>query len=477
MKKFNYILAAFAAIASFASCNKNNADVPETNVNNYTIYVEGNEWAEDAVKSSYAPGTGITIAGNEKMCLLSKDAFEDASYKSYVESGKYKNYVIKAHGDNCVYHIDSGVLPKVTNTDGSSRENDIWFPVIPYSQLMVRPNGALDKIALCAGPVQFPKADSFDPMKDFLVGKPFKFNGSETAEVKNWKRILAPVCVKVKGLPNTSIHVASMTLDVTNLAGYSALVMGEKPSDCYAIPETGRTASPTVTAVYEEPLAQNADGTWHVWFMVYPQDISGKTLTLDVSTNDKTYSRTVTLNDNIEFRNDKLNEITIDLSKPGTTVVKSLTQVLINQKFVKGEQSLIGSDGSFLNWTLTPDSGNGVASSLDNKSDILSGMRVNTGQSITLPYTAGVKKIRVYTHPLNPNNSSAMFLSLNGSTDDALRKRTNFGDGKSTVIGEGGFVTFDLSSLSSYSELVMKMVPENTSKTEKIVSSAFTFLY
>ncbi len=404
MKKIS-LFAAVAALAVFSSCNKEQkfdktieASAPAgTEV---LIKVNDAQWTDDT-KTAYTPGTGISLTGTELMSLYYYNGERyNASNNDYIKASPT--------GDPGQY---SFTIPAAA--EGFTH----WYGVMPYSKQLNSFNSTGTAVRLHLGPVQFPGANTFDPMADYLVAQPFDVSGTTGADeavINSFKRLFAPLCLAITGLESgDKIYTATLKLSqeptgTSALCGYMFLAMDDTYAGTYV---NGVNAeSNAISAEYANGLAAMGD-SWPVWLMVNPITIeAGCNLILTVSTADKTYNRTVTLPAAATLSTSTLNRITVNIKGEGYTVSESVTQDFTEQTLT-GTQTLTASDGSSLTW-VSSISNTFTSAGNDDGSGIASAMYAH--KSFTFPTIPGklITGARIISHPASRYGGTAATATL-----------------------------------------------------------------
>lgn len=365
------------------------------------LKVNDAEWtAESPSKTAYAEGIGVALTGTEMLSLM------------YEKDKLYYTDYTKASPT-----LDAGIysFSMPAAAEGAAR----WYGVMPYSKWLIGLTGTGTSIKLRLGPVQFPEANSFDPHCDYLLARPFTVNGS-TAEITAFKRLFAPLYLSISGLPEGS-KIYTITMSLSQAASkYNALtgLYYLTPSENYdeaVISNVDETSmGNAVSAEYGSGLAAK-DDIWPVWLMVNPITINaGGTLTVSLSTQDRTYTRTVTLPSTQTLSTDIINKIKFDITGPGSTSRLSVTQDFAN-KTLGGTKTLTASDGSSMEWVTTTT--REYRSADDGNSGIKGALMLNN-TSFTFPEIEGMRIVgaRVFTHPSSRSNSGAnVALTVDGT--------------------------------------------------------------
>ncbi|MBO4341040.1 MAG: hypothetical protein J5835_06385 [Bacteroidales bacterium] len=418
MKK-NYLYAALAVFGIFASCNKQQPETtvtPDTTGTEVLLKVNDALWTDDT-KTAYTPGVGVGLTGVEMISL-------------YYQTDE-------THFDGNIKASPSATPGEYTFTIPAAADGKThWFGLMPYSSHVNGFNSQKTSVTLRLGPVQFPAANSFDPHCDYMVAKPFDVMGvagEETGEIVSFKRLFAPLCVAVTGLEEgDKIYTATLSLSQEPvaknlLAGIAFVHMNDDYAGNTTEIGTG-AAGNAVSAEYATGLAA-IDGSWPIWLMVNPMSIeAGGTMTLCVSTADKTYTRTVTLPSPQTLGMDQLNRITFNIKGDNYIVAESVTQDFTAQTLT-GTQTLTASDGSSLSWVSSIT--RTFSSASDNDSGITGAMYAH--QPFTFPTIPGKNIVgaRIFCHPASRygGGASASTLTVDGTEYNYNLANFNGNDG------------------------------------------------
>ncbi len=412
MKKIGKI-AMIAVLGLFASCIKE-ADrgasvVTESKGSMVFLTVKDEAWTDDGTKTAYYPEESkVRLTGDELMSLYYYNGERyNASNNDYIKASPT--------GDPGQY---SFTIPAAA--EGFTH----WYGVMPYSKQLNSFNSTGTAVRLHLGPVQFPGANTFDPMADYLVAQPFDVSGTTGADeavINSFKRLFAPLCLAITGLESgDKIYTATLKLSqeptgTSALCGYMFLAMDDTYAGTYV---NGVNAeSNAISAEYADGLAA-VDGRWPIWLMVNPITLtagSGETLTLSVSTAEKTYTRTVELPKEVSISNEKLSQIKINIKGEGYTVAESVTQDFTEQTLT-GTQTLTASDGSSLTW-VSSISNTFTSAGNDDGSGIASAMYAH--KSFTFPTIPGklITGARIISHPASRygGNAATATLTVDGT--------------------------------------------------------------
>ena len=374
-----------------------------------TMYVEGNEWIPEAdTRTAYEPGVGIDWTGNETFAIYYGDPDKAATATSenkYMQ--KATDVTALGGGKYSFKHEDLGI---------SAYDYSVIVPDIATTGLQGAGKSATFKLS----PVQTPGANTYDPNYDILFGQgAFGIAPAEELEITRFKRVTAPLRLSLSDgagvIGDEKIHAATISFSQAaagqnGFAGTLYLNFGYEYEDCKVNSFTAPSSS--VTAVYAEGLSK--DGSiWPVWYSVHPATFdAGGELTVTVTTETKTVSRTITLASAASIQADILNNLAFDISGEGYVETESLYWNFTELSGTLSAQQT-ASDGNPYNWGFESCQ---IWNGNDASGILPSSLRANANDGqITLPTIAGkqISKIRLYAHP--NNNTSGNTISLNGA--------------------------------------------------------------
>lgn len=374
-----------------------------------TVYVEGNRWLPDTgTRTAYMPGTGVDWTGNETFAIYYGDPDKAATATSenkYMQ--KATDVTALGGGKYSFKHEDLGI---------SAYDYSVIVPDIATTGLQGAGKSATFKLS----PVQTPGANTYDPNYDILFGQgAFGVAPAEELEITKFKRVTAPLRLSLSDgagvIGDEKIHAATISFSQAaagqnGFAGTLYLNFGYEYEDCKVNSFTAPSSS--VTAVYAEGLSK--DGSiWPVWYSVHPATFdAGGELTVTVTTETKTVSRTITLASAASIQADILNNLAFDISGEGYVETESLYWNFTELSGTLSAQQT-ASDGNPYNWGFESCQ---IWNGNDASGILPSSLRANANDGqITLPTIAGkqISKIRLYAHP--NNTTSGNTISLNGA--------------------------------------------------------------
>ncbi len=170
---------------------------------------------------------------------------------------------------------------------------------------------------------QDPTPDTFDPRADILIAKPQgTFDASQNTLDFQFARAVAVTKMTLKGVESGSL-IRSVSF-ITDEEHGTAIVGEVQPT--YDAEGNGSLTfvgniegydNNRVTMSYlDRPL--KGDGSFDVYFLIAPVTLqANKDLTVRVVTTTKYYEKVITLPNNLRFRTDKINTLSVDMSGCG----------------------------------------------------------------------------------------------------------------------------------------------------------------
>ena len=385
------ILAVSAGIFAISACQKNLSDVQTSQVITKTVTVSDTPWTADT-KTAFTEADGIKVTGDEKMTVAYCKYTEGETLSGLTLVGKNTEGIAPADGKWSFTH---------NAIDGATAYNYVF--VLPYANQITDVNAAKTSLRLELPYIQYPSENSFDSGCDFLLGQP-QYNVSQKTEISDikFKRLFAPLKVEISDSKNVlgdeKIRTVTFATDIA--ADENALVgrvcFATFSSDYAKTQVGGWSENPgnALTAFY---------GTGHTarnaWFIVSPRSVSKDTkVTLIVTTDSKTITRTATLTSDQAIKGETINVIPFDISGDGYTV--ATTEFFDFNNITKADdiKSITGSNGTASPWTHA--NGSTIVEPMCFRLKYNSSSKKNA--SLSLTSTKKVTKIRFYSQPRQP---------------------------------------------------------------------------
>lgn len=457
MRKIYLCFAAAAALLS-VSCQKElegGIQGGQVKTITKTVTVEGNEWLAGETKGEYTPGEGVKLTGEEPIAIY----YADPDKKTTATEGD--PYMVKATD---VTKTADGKYTFV-QADKGLTAYDYYFMIPDINTYGM--NSQCTSNSLKVAPVQHPKANSFDPNYEILIGKAqLGIAPTEELTVTEFKRITTPFVLNITDeaglLGGEKIHAVTAKFSQkfgtnTGLVGQFYISHSDVYEDCRLT--SVNPASNAVTALYAEGLPKL--GTeWPVWYMVNPVTFTGGELTVTVTTATKIIERTVTLTGEVSIKANALNRLKFNITGDGYTVISKDKEVVytdfstLAQGTLSAKQAVVSANGQPYFWGFE-----NCLVNFDNYNQQLpNGLRMNQGK-VTLPKVTGkwISKIYLYAHQQNKNNNNT--ISLN--TDKAT---VAFGSNSPvTLIQDGGVAVISVPESEKANDLILSTTADWTS--------------
>lgn len=417
MKK-TIVIATAVGFLALTACQKNYEESVHPQTVSKTLSVSDELWNADT-KSVYESGVGIHLTKDENLTVF----YSKADANSYTVTAAPGTPDGKGN-----YSFTHDAI------DGAEAYDYIFL--LPYnSKNVTSSEGAGQKCRV--SPIQYPTATSFDPNMDYLLGQPQKGVGIATSiDNLKFKRLLAPFKLSLTDSNNAleGKKLSAVTFSLSQAATkYSGLVASAYLNVTEDAETSGiknlqdKGSGNALTALYAEGLAKNGEG-YTVWYMMAPISVAaGTELTVSVTAEDRTVTRTVTL-PAVEILENKINGVTFDISGTGYSTESSVNWNYSTLTNAKNIANLTGSDGETKGW------GNSPANVVDNNNVSTSGLGKDKANSylqqtftvnakttpegyIQFTPAAGktVKKLRVYGSTLAADSKGEIKLVVGGN--------------------------------------------------------------
>lgn len=167
---------------------------------------------------------------------------------------------------------------------------------------------------------QDPTPDTFDPRADILIAKPQgTFDASQNTLDFQFARAVAVTKMTLKGVESGSlIRSVSFITDEENGTAIVGEVQPTYDAEGYCSLKfvgniEGYDNNRVTMSYLDRPL--KGDGSFDVYFLIAPVMLqANKDLTVRVVTTTKYYEKVITLPNNLQFRTDKINRLSVDMS-------------------------------------------------------------------------------------------------------------------------------------------------------------------
>ena len=413
MKKHLMTLGLMLGMLSLTGCQKDNTDSSVEIENGKMItrtFTVGGDWAEE-VRSYYEEGEGVLLSGDEEISVY----WNDAKYAANNTETASKPERIKGRPTETPFEYE------FTHKAIEGAEAYDYYFIMPNTTTNNQQSKGIRPMVYL-NTIQEPKANSFDPAQDYLLGQPLlgQSEVTEAATVK-FKRIFAPLRMTVKngGLLQEGEKILYATISQSATCERNKPLVGsayfrfspsnddpeksDKFEDASIASILSSSYGNKVTAFYPNGLEADAEGNFPVWYIINPSDIEKKDepttisgdMTITLITDSRMISRTVTLANPMKFAANQLNKFSITFGESANVVAgEAVTTAFANYA------NLAEIEGwSFEGCTYS-----------NNAVEIKKG----AANKITLPTVAGKKISKIIALPslYHPNNSSANTLDL-----------------------------------------------------------------
>lgn len=391
---------------SLTNCTKDETDngfgsVDATeNLITRTVTVSDEAW--DEVRSSYEPGVGIHLDGTEHMSV-----YYSVSGSTTTAGSKTLSY--KLTGTNAIEGTPAGDGSYTfSHPEVSGAEAYDYFFMMPYLPTSKANSGGTASYHRI-GPVQMPKAATFDPSFDYIVGKPVRnvAAADQSAIVTQFKRLMAPLRLKFTDnagvLADQKIRQVTISFDAAAskgkcLSGLFYHQYSDVADECNISGWENGSFSNAATADYPAGLEQN--GSWETWLMVNPTEIEACNMTIDVVADKMRITRTVPTNKVFNLTKEAINTLSFDISGDGYATENAYT-VDFTQS-TKVPSVIEASDGHSYEWTFA----NCSITTQANLGNALRLQNTTKSGSITLPALPEGASYKAIYLTENTNNTS-----------------------------------------------------------------------
>lgn len=427
---------------SLTNCTKDETDngfgsVDATeNLITRTVTVSDEAW--DEVRSSYEPGVGIHLDGTEHMSVYYSVSGSTSTAGSKTLDYKLLGTVDGAPAGNGSYTFSH---PEVSGAEAY----DYFFmmPYLPTSKANSGGSASYHRI----GPVQMPKAATFDPSFDYIVGKPVRnvAAADQSAIVTQFKRLMAPLRLKFTDnagvLTGQKIRQVTISFDAATdkavdkcLSGLFYFQYSEAADECNISGWENGSFSNAATADYPAGLEQN--GSWETWLMVNPTEIEACNMTIDVVADKMRITRTVATNKVFNLTKEAINTLSFDISGDGYAMENAYSVDFT--QYTKVPSVIEASDGDTYDWTLA----NCTFSVQANLGNALRLKNTSNNGSITLPaLPEGASYKAIYlTENTNNTSKAATVVCKQGEQEAASGTYNYYGE----VSQQGGVLKLEI---------------------------------
>lgn len=338
MKKTLIIAASILAIAGCKKAELSTEQGQEDLITRkVSLAAEVAPASDDATVKSFfdTDDKSVKLTGAEELAV----AYSNADESKYVDGKPVVAGIIKGTSDgNSNYTFSHNAISGATGYN--------YYFILPYRDTKnISTNSTKTGPYVKLDSIQHPTATSFDPLQDYIMGKPI-YNAEAqateiTAENLKLKRLFALVRVtlsdekKVLGgepLQKVSIgfpaakdnKVSGLNHKKNNLINLCYLNFDETFSNAgvSGYGDWGSVhASASVTAEYAEGLAAGTDGKYTVWYVTMPVEKAKDTeLTVVAQSKNKKVTRKIALPSDMQLQAGVINDLKINITGDGYDV-------------------------------------------------------------------------------------------------------------------------------------------------------------
>lgn len=339
MKKiFSRVMLVAAAATAFFSCQKQEVIAPETSQEVMLTFSSEKpafddetktEWTDETIKWSKGDKISVayTVEGN----------WQDASGDAVPGAAKlYKSNELNASASTAQFNVS-------TYFKGETEGTHVFYGVYPAPSSTDFINAPF--ATLTVAPSQNPKADSFDPNGDLMVGASNEFSSrpaeGETISLK-WERLVAHAVISLKNI--NGLTADEKIVNITLTAQEDANLVGQQEVNLITKEVSKANEEANVLKLGASNLAVN-DGVLSFWACVLPETVTS--LTVMVETDKAYYTREIP-SCNLEFKQNARNTLSIKMN----TAVREEKVVASDEVVDVLNRELTGISGtSYASWS------------------------------------------------------------------------------------------------------------------------------
>lgn len=279
----NVMLVAAAAMAFFA-CQKPEAIEPATSEDVMLTFSSEKPAFDDETKTEW---TGETIQWSKgdkiSVAYTVEGNWQNASGNASGDAKLYKSEELKEASTTAQFNVS-------TYFNGETEGTHVFYGVYPAPAETDFPNAP--DATLSVAPSQTPKANSFDPNGDLMVGFSNEFSSrpadGETISLK-WERIVAHAVISLKNI--NGLTADEKIENITLTAQDDANLVGQQKVNLITKEVVKDNATANILKLSASNLTVKED-ILSFWACVLPETITS--LTVVVETDKATYTRKIT---------------------------------------------------------------------------------------------------------------------------------------------------------------------------------------
>lgn len=340
MKKiFSNVMLVAAAAMTFFACQKPETINPETSAEDVVLTFSSEKPAfDDETKTEW---TGETIQWSEgdaiRVAYTVEGIWQNATGDASGDAKLYKSDALKSAAETAMFNVN-------TTFKGTNEGVHIFYGVYPAPSSTDFPNAPV--ATLSVAPSQTPKADSFDPNGDLMVGVSNECSSrpgeDETISLK-WNRLVAHANITLTSLNGVTEGETISTIKLTAQDG--ANLVGSQKVDIQTLEITNDNDESNVVVLNGSNLTIDASGNIEFWACILPETITA--LTVEVTTDKAIYTRKIT-GINKTFKQNARNTLAVNMATATREAKEAESWVLVTPAdgLTEGTYALVASTDS-----------------------------------------------------------------------------------------------------------------------------------
>ena len=297
----NVMLVAAAATAFF-SCQKQEVIVPETEQEVMLTFASEKPAFDDETKTEW---TGETIQWSKgdkiSVAYTVNGTWQNASGDASGDAKLYKSEELAAASATALFNVS-------TYFKGTTEGTHVFYGVYPAPSETGFADAPVATVTVASS--QNPKADSFDPNGDLMVGVSNEYSsrpGEEETISLKWERLVAHAVISLKNI--NGLTADEKIENITLTAQDGANLVGQQEVNLITKEVVKDNATANVVKLGAGNLSVN-DGVLSFWACFLPETITS--LTVVVETDKATYTRQISTC-NLEFKQNARNTLAIKM--------------------------------------------------------------------------------------------------------------------------------------------------------------------
>lgn len=291
-----------AAATAFFSCQKQEIIVPETEQEVMLTFASEKPAFDDETKTEW---TGETIQWSKgdkiSVAYTVNGTWQNASGDASGDAKLYKSEELAAASATALFNVS-------TYFKGTTEGTHVFYGVYPAPSETGFADAPVATVTVASS--QNPKADSFDPNGDLMVGVSNEYSsrpGEEETISLKWERLVAHAVISLKNI--NGLTADEKIENITLTAQDGANLVGQQEVNLITKEVVKDNATANVVKLGAGNLSVN-DGVLSFWACFLPETITS--LTVVVETDKATYTRQISTC-NLEFKQNARNTLAIKM--------------------------------------------------------------------------------------------------------------------------------------------------------------------